>query len=108
MVDVTLSQIEQLSASEKESVVLIFGGKEMLRQSQYILKQCNIPFSLMDGQKTLYQLHYVKNLLLYLYLIEDKSAMTISNAFCVTISFPIWKTQILTLKKLANRKAFPF
>jgi len=73
MVDASLNQIAQLSASEKESVVLIFGDKKMLPQAQNLLKERNIPFALMDGQQTFYQLHYVKNLLLYLHLIEDKA-----------------------------------
>ena len=50
MVDATLGQIAQLSASEKESMVLIFGDKKMLPQSQNLLKERNIPFALMDGQ----------------------------------------------------------
>ncbi len=38
MVDATLGQIAQLSASEKESIVLIFGNKKMLPQAQNLLK----------------------------------------------------------------------
>ena len=39
MIDVVLGQVAQLSASEKESVVLIFGDKKMLPQAQYLLKK---------------------------------------------------------------------
>lgn len=72
LLDATLEQIEQLSASEKESIVLIVGNKNIFHKTQNILKKRNIPFSLMDGQKTVYQLHYIKNMLLYLHLILDK------------------------------------
>ena len=107
MLDATLGQIEQLSAPEKESVVLIFGDKEMLRQAQYILKQRNIPFSLMDGQKTLYQLHYVRNLLLYLHLVEDKTRDDDTERLLRYNIVPYFeKSQIIALKKLANRKGF--
>jgi superfamily II DNA helicase RecQ/superfamily I DNA/RNA helicase/DNA polymerase III epsilon subunit-like protein len=71
MVAAALAQIELLSAAEKESIALIFGNQNMLHPAQKFLRQQNIPFSLMDGQKTLYQLDYVKNLLLYFYLIAD-------------------------------------
>ena len=70
---VTLDQIELLSATEKESIALIFGNKNMLHPAQEFLQRRNIPFSLMDGERTLYQLHYVRNLLLYFYLIVDNS-----------------------------------
>src|SRR5260370_13330140 len=99
MLDATLGQIEQLSVPEKESVVLIFGDKDMLLQAQYFLKQRNIPFSLMDGQKTLYQLHYVRNLLLYLYLVEDKTRDDDTERLLRSNILPYFsKLQILPLK----------
>ena len=105
MVDATLNQIAQLSASEKESVVLIFGDKKMLPQAQNLLKERNIPFALMDGQQTMYQLHYVKNLLLYLYLIEDKARDDDMERLLRYNIVPYFeKTQIIALKQLANRK----
>jgi superfamily I DNA/RNA helicase len=105
MVDATLGQIAQLSASEKESMVLIFGDKKMLPQSQNLLKERNFPFALMDGQKTVYQLHYVKNLLLYLYLIEDRGRDDDMERLLRYNIVPYFeKTQIIALKKLANRK----
>ena len=98
-------QIAQLSASEKESVVLIFGDKKMLPQAQNLLKERNIPFALMDGQQTFYQLHYVKNLLLYLYLIEDKAQDDDMERLLRHNIVPYFeKSQIIALKKLANRK----
>lgn len=108
MIDATLGQIAQLSVSEKESIVLIFGDKKMLPQAQYFLKERNITFALMDGQQTMYQLHYVKNLLLYLYLIEDKmrdDAMERLLRYNIVPYFE--KTQIIALKKLANRTGLP-
>ncbi len=96
------------SVPEKESVALILGDKDMLRQAQYLLKQRNIPFSLMDGQKTLYQLHYVKNLLLYLYLVEDKACDDDTERLLRYNIVPYFeKLQIIALKKLANRKGIP-
>ena len=73
LIDATFDQIHDLSPAEKESIAVIFGNKTMLNPAQKLLRQRNIPFSLMDGQKTSYQLHYVKNMLVYLYLIEDKN-----------------------------------
>jgi len=105
MVEAALNQITQLPTYEKESVVLIFGDKKMLPQAQNLLKERNIPFALMDGQQTMYQVHYVKNLLLYLYLIEDKTRDDDMERLLRYNIVPYFeKSQIIALKKLANRK----
>jgi superfamily I DNA/RNA helicase len=105
MLEATLDRIGQLSASEQESVALIFGGKEMLRHAQTILTQRTIPFSLMDGQKMQYQLHYVKNILLYLFLIEDKTRDDDTERLLRYNIVPyIDKTQLLMLRRLASRE----
>jgi hypothetical protein len=52
-----------------------------------------------------YQLHYVKKLLLYLYLIEDRGRDDDMERLLRYNIVPYFeKTQIIALKKLANRK----
>ncbi len=105
MIDAVLDQVEQLAAPERESVALIFSDNNMLHQAQNILKERNIPFSLMDGEKTRYQLHYVKNLLLYLYLIEDKGSDDDSERLLRYNIVPYFdKGQLLALRKLMARE----
>ena len=71
LLDSTLEHISQLSPPEKESIALIFGNERLMQEAQKVLRERNIAFSLMNGQKEYYQLHHIKNLLLYFQLIED-------------------------------------
>jgi len=105
MLDATLDQVERLSAAEKESIALIFGSKDMLHAVQNMLRQRNIAFSLMDGQKTLYQLHYVKNLLLYLSLICGERGDDDTERLLRYNIVPYFdRSQMNSLKDLANKR----
>jgi superfamily II DNA helicase RecQ/superfamily I DNA/RNA helicase len=101
-----LDQIERLSPAEKESVALIFGNKAMLHPAQKLLERRNIPFSLMDGEKTLYQVHYVKNALLYLELILDRHwDEEVERLLRYNIVPYLDREQIARLKTLASKHA---
>jgi superfamily I DNA/RNA helicase len=104
LIEATLDQINYLLTAEKESIAIIFGDKTMLNPAQKLLRQRNIPFSLMDGQKALYQLHYVKNMLVYLYLIEDKKRdEEVERLLRYNIVPYFDKAQINSLKTLAHK-----
>jgi superfamily I DNA/RNA helicase len=78
----------------------------MLHPAQNVLKQRHVPFSLMDGQKSLYQLHHVKNVLLYLHLILDKNRDDeVERLLRYNIVPYIEREQIKSLKSLANDTA---
>ncbi len=104
LIGVTLDQINYLLTAEKESIAIIFGNKTMLGPAQDLLRQRNIPFSLMDSQKALYQLHYVKNVLVYLYLIEEKKHdEEVERLLRYNIVPYFDRAQINSLKTLAHK-----
>ena len=104
LIEATFDQIHDLSTAEKESIAIIFGNKTMLGPAQDLLRQRNIPFSLMDSQKALYQLHYVKNVLVYLYLIEDKKRdEEVERLLRYNIVPYFDRAQINSLKTLAHK-----
>jgi superfamily I DNA/RNA helicase len=101
----TLAQTEQLSDAEKESIMLIVGNKTMFYEAQRLLERQGIPFSVLDG-KTLYQLHYVKNMLLYLSLVLDKTRdEDIERLLRYNIVPYFSSRQINDLKKCASKQA---
>jgi superfamily I DNA/RNA helicase len=106
LLEEALRQIEQLAPVEKESIALIFGGNDLLRNAQKELEKRKVPFSLMDGQKTVYQLHYVRNMLLYLYLIVDKKRDEETERLLRYNIVPYFdRAQINSLKESANKRA---